>query len=96
MLKEKICLDFNIAKLQNSIMKQVNLTINVTDNKFNQLIDFLTKSFGAENVKQNEVLEISSWQKKLVLERVEEYKKNPSSALDFEEVMSEFEKKYDK
>lgn len=77
-------------------MKQVNLTINVSDNKFNQLIELLTNSFGSENVKQDEVFEVSSWQKETVLQRVNEYQKNPASALDFEQVMSDFEKKYEK
>lgn len=30
-------------------MKQVSITINVTDNKFNQLIEFLTQQFGVES-----------------------------------------------
>ncbi len=77
-------------------MKQVNLTINVADNKFNQLIELLTNSFGSENIKQNDVFEVSSWNKELVINRLDEYIKNPSSALDFEKVMSDFEKKYEK
>jgi hypothetical protein len=56
-------------------MKQVNLTINVSDNKFKQLIELLTKNFGSENVNESEVFEVSSWQKETVLKRLNEYKK---------------------
>jgi hypothetical protein len=77
-------------------MKQVNLTINVSDNKFKQLIELLTKNFGSENVTEGEVFEVSSWQKETVLQRLNEYKNNPESALDFEHVMSDFEARYEK
>lgn len=36
--------------------------------------------------------EIPEWQKNEVRERIKEYKKNPSSALDFDEIMDEIER----
>ncbi|MES2587797.1 MAG: hypothetical protein V4622_02385 [Bacteroidota bacterium] len=50
-------------------MKQVNLTINVSDSKFNQLLEFLTKNFGSVNVTEVEDFEIPEWHKEIVRER---------------------------
>jgi len=55
-------------------MKQVNITINVTDNKFNQLIEFLTQQFGAESLKNVDDYEVPDWQKEIVLERMKNSK----------------------
>ena len=44
-------------------MKQVSITINVTDNKFNQLIEFLTQQFGVECLTKVEDFEVPEWQK---------------------------------
>lgn len=55
-------------------MKQVSITINVTDNKFNQLIEFLTQQFGVECLTKVEDFEVSEWQKEIVLERMKNSK----------------------
>lgn len=55
-------------------MKQVSITINVTDNKFNQLIEFLTQQFGVESLTKVEDFEVPEWQKEIVLERMKNSK----------------------
>jgi hypothetical protein len=55
-------------------MKQVSITINVTDNKFNQLIEFLTQQFGVECLTKVEDFEVPEWQKEIVLERMKNSK----------------------
>ena len=39
-----------------------------------------------------EEFEIPSWQMDIVRERMEDYKKNPDQALDFDQTMDEIEK----
>lgn len=55
-------------------MKQVNLTINVSDNKFNQLIEFLSKNFGAVSI-DDANFEVPEWHKEIVRERIKTAKK---------------------
>jgi len=66
-------------------MKQVNITINVSDNKFESLIAFLTKYFGEITISEVEDFEVPEWQKKIVLDRIKSAKKEdfyPLSELD--------------
>lgn len=49
-------------------MKQVHLTINVPDSKYNQLIEFLNKNFGEVSV--TEIEDIPDWQKEIVRDRI--------------------------
>lgn len=66
-------------------MKQVNITINVTDNKFDTLLAFLTKHFGEFTVSEVEDFEVPEWQKKIVLDRIKSAKEEdfyPLSELD--------------
>ena len=44
-----------------------------------------------KNIDQEE-LRVPEWQKAIVKERMEEYKKNPERALDFDATMDEIEK----
>ena len=41
---------------------------------------------------EQEELEIPEWHKRLVQQRLEEYSKNPDSALDFDSALNEIEK----
>lgn len=66
-------------------MKQVNITINVTDNKFDMLVAFLTKHFGEVTVNEAEDIEVPEWQKKIVFDRIKKAKEDdfyPLSELD--------------
>jgi hypothetical protein len=66
-------------------MKQVNITINVSDNKFESLIAFLTKYFGEITISEVEDFEVPEWQKKIVLDRIKSAKEEdfyPLSELD--------------
>ncbi len=51
-------------------MKQVNITINVPDSKFEKLMDFLTENFDAISVDQVEDIDVPEWQKEIVLKRM--------------------------
>lgn len=53
-------------------MKQVQITINVSDNKLDKLMDFLNTHFKVKSVVTTEENEIHDWQKQLVLNRLEE------------------------
>ncbi|MCH8534561.1 MAG: hypothetical protein LAT51_05780 [Flavobacteriaceae bacterium] len=50
-------------------MKQVNITINVPDNKFDKLITFLSENFGSISVNQMEDFKVPEWHKEIVLKR---------------------------
>lgn len=51
-------------------MKQVNITINVPDSKFEKLMDFLNENFDAISVDQVEDIDVPEWQKEIVLKRM--------------------------
>lgn len=51
-------------------MKQVNITINVPDSKFEKLMDFLNENFDAISVDQVEDIDVHEWQKEIVLKRM--------------------------
>lgn len=55
-------------------MKQVHLTINVSDSKINQLIDLLSKNFGAVTVTEAEDFVVPEWHKEIVRERIQNTK----------------------
>lgn len=64
-------------------MKQVHLTINVSDRKVNQLIELLSKNFGT--VKVTEVQEdfvVPEWHKEIVNERIKNAKPEDYISLD--------------
>lgn len=44
---------------------------------------------------QNSDGEVPEWQRVIVAERIEEYKKNPSSLVDMDDVFSELDKELD-
>ncbi len=63
-------------------MKQVNLTINVSDSKFDQLIDFLSKNFGTVNQTNAADFEVPEWHQEIVLERMKNTKPEDYFSLD--------------
>jgi Putative addiction module component len=75
-------------------MDAIRQFIEVKNNSFNVL---LPKEFTAKRVEviilPSEIEDdIPQWQKTEALRRLELYKKDPSSALDFDQVMDEIEK----
>lgn len=64
-------------------MKQVHLTINVSDSKVNQLIELLTKNFGAVKVTElEEDIVVPEWHKKIVRDRIKNTKPEDYISLD--------------
>lgn len=61
-------------------MRQVNLTINVSDNKFDLLMEFLKKNFGSVDI--HDEFEVPEWHKKIVLERMKNSKPEDFFSLD--------------
>jgi len=55
-------------------MKQVHVTINVPDNKFDKLMEFLSKNFGNITVNQTEDFDVPEWHKEIVLKRIKNAK----------------------
>jgi len=50
-------------------MKQVHVTINVPDSKFDKLMEFLSDNFGDVTVNQTEDFDVPEWHKEIVRER---------------------------
>lgn len=73
-------------------MKQVHLTINVSDRKVNQLIELLSKNFGTVTVTEVDDFVVPEWHLKELDERTNDYKNNPEQALDFDQAMDDIEK----
>lgn len=63
-------------------MKQVHLTINVSDNKVNQLIELLSKNFGAVKVTEVEDFVVPEWHKEIVNKRIKNAKPEDYISLD--------------
>lgn len=66
-------------------MKQVNITIQVPDSKFDKLMEFLSKNFGNVTVNESEDIHVPEWQKEIVLKRIKNAKNEdffPLSDLD--------------
>lgn len=64
-------------------MKQVHLTINVSDSKVNQLIELLSKNFGTVKVTEvEEDIMVPEWHKKIVLDRIKNTKAEDYISLD--------------
>lgn len=63
-------------------MKQVNITINVPDSKFDKLMEFLSKNFGSITVNQTEDFDVPEWHKEIVLKRMKNTKKEDFFPLD--------------
>ncbi len=63
-------------------MKQVHLTINVPDSKFDKLMEFLSNNFGNITVNQTEDFDVPEWHKEIVLKRIETAKEEDFFPLD--------------
>lgn len=63
-------------------MKQVNITINVPDNKFDKLMEFLSQNFGNISINQTEIFDIPEWHKEIVLKRIKNSKDEDFFPLD--------------
>lgn len=63
-------------------MKQVNITINVPDNKFDELMEFLSKNFGNITINQTEDFDVPEWHKEIVLKRIKNSKDEDFFSLD--------------
>lgn len=63
-------------------MKQVNITIQVPDNKFDKLMEFLSKNFGKITVNESEGLDVPEWHKEIVLKRIKNAKNKDFFPLD--------------
>lgn len=63
-------------------MKQVYLTINISDSKLNLLLDFLYKNFGDVSVTNIADFEVPEWQKEIVLNRMKNAKPEDFFPLD--------------
>lgn len=70
-------------------MKKVHLTINVSDSKFDQLLEFLRSNFGNVEVADTEILE---WQKEEVLHRIHNTAKE--DYIPWEKARKQLERKY--
>jgi hypothetical protein len=55
-------------------MKQVHFTINVSESKYAQLVEYLTKNFGKVEVTEEEDFIVQDWQKEIVRERIKNAK----------------------
>ena len=65
-------------------MKRINLTINVSDNKFDQLVEFLSTHFGAEITETTSETEVPYWHQEIILNRLEETR--PDDYFPFEDL----------
>lgn len=64
-------------------MKRVHLTINVSDSKYQQLVEYLTKHFGKVTVTEEEDIIVPEWHKEIVRERIKNAK--PEDYIPWEE-----------
>lgn len=55
-------------------MKQVHLTINVPDQKFDKLIEFRSQNFGPVKVNESEDFNVPDWHQEIVLKRIKNAK----------------------
>lgn len=76
-------------------MRQVNLTIQVSDNKFNQLLEFLSTNFGEVKVTEtSSVDDIPEWQKVQSRLSKKEIQEGKAELIDWEIARQELFKKH--
>ena len=76
----------------------MNVTVEQLTEKLRTLPEnFLERVWGyIDGLSEEEIdFEIPEWQKNEVRERIEEYKKNPSSLIDMDDVFSEIDRELD-
>lgn len=72
-------------------MKQVHVTINVPDSKFDKLMEFLSDNFGDVTVNQSADFDVPEWQKEIVRERLKNAKDEDFK--DWDEMKRKFDLK---
>ena len=71
------------------------LILDIADNKVNFFLE-LIKKFDFIKVKEkSKYIELTVEQKDILEERIENYKNNPESYIDFDDVKSNIKKRYD-
>jgi hypothetical protein len=75
--------------IENFISLPENLQQQVAD-----YIEFLSSRYKKEITKKNEQEELSPEMKRMLMERQEEYHKNPQNVVTWDEIEEKFEKKY--
>lgn len=72
----------------------MKLVIDIPDNKASSLIEVLTSipNVTVESITEYENnLEIALWQKEIIDERLNDYYKNPSDVLDFDQILKDID-----
>jgi hypothetical protein len=67
----------------------MKVTLDIQDNKFNTFLEFI-KTLDYVSVKKDDV--IPQWQMNEVEKRLQDHKKNPERAMDFDAAMDDIEK----
>ncbi len=73
-------------------MKQIAVTI--PDNKESLFIELMKSLSFVKNVEAIESTDIPEWHKAIIDQRMENYKKNPESYRDWDDVQKEINQKY--
>lgn len=74
------------------IMKQITVTI--PDNKESLFIELMKSLSFVKNIEAIESTDIPEWHKAIIDQRIENYKKNPESYRDWDDVRKELNQKY--
>lgn len=73
-------------------MKQITVTI--PDNKESLFIELMKSLSFVKAIDNMESMDIPEWHKAIIDQRLENYKKNPESYRDWEDVQKEINQKY--
>jgi len=73
-------------------MKQITVTI--PDNKESLFMELMKNLSFVKNVERNENSDIPEWHKPVIDQRMNNYKENPDSYRDWDEVQKEITQKY--
>lgn len=77
----------------NSIMMK-RITVTIPDNKESLFIELMKNISFVKNVETTENTDIPEWHKTIIDRRMENYKKNPESFRDWEDLQKEINQKY--
>lgn len=75
-------------------MKQINLTIQVPENKLEILMEFLNKNFVDFQINKNESYELPEWQKSQLDSILREHNENKTNYSSWEKTKADLTKKY--
>ena len=73
-------------------MKQI--TISIPDNKEQLFIDLMKSLSFVKKIEPVEIIDIPEWHKAILDQRMENYKNNPESYREWEDVKKEIDTKY--